>query len=73
MDNQQQQGPTPAPGAANPEAPDARNPQIGIGDALKFFQALSEAVLTGKTEVPVMHFKVAGKHVDLGPAPVRIS
>jgi len=55
------------------QVPDAQNPEVGFGDLAKFIQALTEAVLTGQTEVPVAHFKIAGKHIDLGPAPLKIS
>lgn len=57
----------------NPSAnPQVQNPELGLGDALKFFQAVAEAVLTGASEVPKLTLRVAGKTVDIGPAPVAI-
>ena len=55
------------------EQPTAQNPEIGAGDLLKYLQALAEAVLAGQTEVPVIHIKIVGKHVDLGPTPIKVS
>jgi len=52
--------------------PQAANPELGLGDALKFFQAVAEAVLTGASEVPKITVKVAGKAVDIGPSPITI-
>lgn len=49
------------------------NPEVGIGDLTKLVQAIAQAVLTGQTEVPVVHLRIAGKHVDIGPAPVKVS
>ncbi len=58
----------------NPSAnPQVQNPELAFGDLAKFIQALTEAVLAGETEVPVVHFKIAGRHIDFGPAPLKIS
>lgn len=53
--------------------PQAQNPELAFGDLAAFIRALTEAVLSGETEVPVVHFKIVGKHVDFGPAPLKIS
>lgn len=52
--------------------PQAQNPELGLGDALKFFQAVAEAVLAGASEVPAVTIKVAGKTVVIGPSPIAI-
>ncbi|HTJ57020.1 MAG TPA: hypothetical protein VL418_05580 [Devosiaceae bacterium] len=57
----------------SPQAnPEAQNPSMGIGDLYRLLQAISEAVLTGQTEIPVIKLGIAGKHVELGPVPIKV-
>jgi hypothetical protein len=55
-----------------PENPSAQNPELGLGDLLRLAQALTEVVLTGGGEVPVVKMRIAGRNVKLGPIPITV-
>jgi hypothetical protein len=55
------------------EKEQAANPEVGIGDLFKWLQVLEEAVLSGQTEIPVQRLKIAGRHIDIGPTPVKVT
>jgi hypothetical protein len=57
---------------SQPTNPQAANPELALGDILRFAQALAEAVLTGSGQVPVLKMKVAGKNIKVGPTPVEV-